>query len=255
MSGSNGGDRDDDIDRLIDAVRETNRNVSEIGERLERFINAIEGSARREQEEQEEISEDLWNVGQAPVGKARNSMEYIQLRRRSAHSQDLTVPQVHLDVDNLVDFFYDVYINSGEHLQRIYHALSKDDFDEFVRKLAIDYGADERLVDILEPSHSTFGIQEINDDIVPIEENTHMAFVRGHGQFWFASSATFEPERQFYSAWEIPDVGMGALELSRPDDVRGMEGLLTATDINRKMARAIDDRGDLRLPEDLRWLV
>ena len=247
---SNGEDDDsDDIDKVVEALQETNSSIQGLSDRLDRLFESIQRGVEEDtgQELPGPEGADLWDVGMRSPGKASTPDEYIELRRETARYEEVSVPQVARDAPSLDKFFFEVYIRNGEHLQRIFHALNKSQWKSFVQMLAVRYGAEEGLVDLLNPGIGIFGLQVVDNEVSVYRTATHMNFTQAYGNYWFGQSFDVQPV-----TYSSPSQ---ALTLPQDEGSAIIEGQLEPRDINRKLAQAIDDRQNLSLPEKFRRLL
>jgi len=242
-NGNGPDDLEDKLERLVDAQIQTNQQIEGLNNRLDTLFESIQRGVEEETGEdiQGQEKADLWDVGQRSPGKARNADDYIRLRRKTAWMNDISVPQVHIDAGNLVDFFLEVYRMYGEHLTRINYALSKSDWKEFIQRLAVIYGAEQELIDILNPSPGVFGVDVIDGNVSVYESATHMSFTDAYGNYWFAVETGVG-----FKTYSSPS---NSLFLPELDETSAVVGLLQSREIDAKLAEAITDRGDLTLPD------
>lgn len=252
---------DDDIDDLIRELRRTNQ-------RLDQLVEAImRGTEQQESEETNQV--DLWNVGESSA-TVETVDEYIQERSRAANSPNITAPGTK-GVDDLVDFFTEVYTRAGDNLQRILWALGVDLFNGFVRGVAKDYGANDRLVDMLNPTSSFFGIEVVNREVRMRYAQTHMNFtlVSGDNYYYPPEEETVGDVRpvnpidtlrlqrieQDLDNFRVVRVGAPGQPPLNDTDNFIVFGGLSPVEVNRSLARSIDERGGLTLPEEFRDLL
>lgn len=246
-NGGNGGRDDDDIDRLIDALNDTNANIDELTKKVDRLVEGMTRAAREEAGgEPEGQVQDLWDVGKMSSGTAETPEAYARMRAQTAKSEDLGVPRISRSRE-VVPFLVEVYRMYAEHLQRIYFALNNDQWEEFIRRLAVLYGAEEELVDILNPSPSTFGVITTDKEVDVIAPKSHMNFTDAYGNYWFG--ADVDVSGKSYSG---PSEALGLPEDTNAETIFGR---LSDHDINKKLASAIDDRSNLSLPDNYRHLL
>lgn len=234
---SNGND-DDDIDRLVRAMQDTNRNLEDVSKKLDTLVESIiRGSREEAGMEDDELEEDidLWREGKASPGEASTAEEYVTMRRRTARNPEMSVPQISPDVTNYARFFIDVYTMCGEHLQRVYFALSNSQWKEFIQRLAIVYGADKELVDLVNPGTEMFGVLVSNKDVEVLSTSTHMSFTVAYNNYWFAPTIDVQADK--YSG------PSSSLQLPEDPDADVVEGSLTPRDVNTKLAEAVVKRG------------
>lgn len=230
---SNGGD---DIDDLIRELRETNKNLNTVTQQLDRLINSIIRGAREQEEDDGTRVIDHWDEGVMPSGSAKTPEEYIRLRSKNARSDEINAPRTHSSVDDRVEFYFQVYIRWGEHLQKIYNSLNKEEWKRFVQKLAIGYGAREELVEKVNPGPTMFGIMVIDGDVEVFKSSTHMNFLEVYGEHWFSPSFNI-PGVDVEGA---PNAPWGALGIER-GEVNPIVGELSPDDINNDLAEALPD--------------
>lgn len=241
---------DDRLDDLVDELGETNRN-------LKRLVDAIERGTRREQEEQGEADYpvDLWDVGRA-AESVTDELEYELSRQRAANSDGEVIPSYKGERDR-VEFYVDVFTSGLEHLDGINKKLSNDRFDEFVRGLAIFYGAERELVEILEPGSAYFGVDvDRNDNVVFIESRSHFEFVDAIGSYWYKDPAKDPATDAIMLPWSKLNMGTPTQVDNINEDFNLTPSAFIArgtkdeVGIDSKLAKDIRDRNDLELPQE-----
>lgn len=238
---SNGGD---DIDDLTRELRRTN-------ERLDRLINAIVAGAREQEPEDVGRKIDLWDEGRRSAGTANGPDEYVRMRGRAATSETISPPRV--SARDLVRVYLEVYRRGGEHLDKINNSLNNSQWKRFIQELSIEYGAEEELVEILNPDPIFFAVEEVEGEITVIVEDTHMNFMRAYRSYWYVPDI-----------FDIPAEGEEMMADFLPWDALGMSvdpereiliGELDPVDVNKEMARAIDDTPGKSLPDRFEILL
>lgn len=244
MSANGNGDDDDRIDDLVRELRNTNQNLEELSTNLDRFINSmIRGAEEQMDEELESPVIDMWEEGTMPVGTANSVDEYIRLRSTSAKSDELVVPQVGSGI-GVVELFHEVYVRKGEHLQRIFQGCSNAQWKRFVQRLAVSYGAEAELVDILDPDPIYFGIRVLDREVNVFSSSTHFNFIFAYDNHWMNDSIEFRSPNNSGGPWETL-----VLQEPNPDDWFTVEGNLDSDDVNEKLAHSIADHGGKSLPD------
>jgi hypothetical protein len=242
--------RDDDIDDLVDELRNTNRNLS-------RLIDTIERGASREDEgdSQSQYPVDLWDVGRSSEN-VNDELQYERARMRAANSDGEAVPRYTGDRDR-IDFYTDMFTSGLEHLDAINKKLSIGDFDEFIRELAIFYGCERDLVEILEPSSAYFGVDKDRDDNIRFLENrSHFTFVSALGSLWYLEPGMDPATDPITLPWDRLNIGNPTqLENIRDDFNLGPEsfiqrGIKDEIEKNVELSKDIRDRDDLDLPQE-----
>lgn len=241
-SNGNGGDDDDDIDKLVDALRDTNRNLESVSEKLDILVNSmVRGAEEQLEGEGDSTQIDLWDQGRISPGTPTTPEAYVAMRSDNANSEDIAVPKVTSGVDDRVEFYVRVYRRYGDHLQKIYQSLSNDEWKRFIQELAIGYGVERELVNILNPGVGLFGLEVVDREVSIFESGTHMNYQLFDGNVWFAPVFDFSP---------IANNGpLDALGLVSNEEPVIVFGSVDPFEMNRKMARAIDDRRGLSLPD------
>jgi len=241
---------DDDIDDLLDELRNTNRNLS-------RLVDAIERGASREDEREAETQYpvDLWDVGRSSDSVA-DELQYERARMRAANSDGEAAPMYDGDRDR-VEFYVDMFTSGIEHLDAINKKLSIGDFDKFVRELAVFYGCERELVEILEPSASYFGVDENRDkNIVFLENKSHFTFVSALGTFWYLEPGLDPATDPITLPWDRLNIGNPTqVENIRDDFELSPEsfiqrGIRDEIQKNVDLAKDIRRRNDLDLPQE-----
>ena len=245
---------DDDIDDLVDELRETNRNLS-------RLVDAIvrgQEAAQDEGPEDAEYPVDLVTEGRYSPN-VTGIVEYEQNRMSAANSDSATKPRYTGDRDR-VEFYVNAFTSSIENTDQIRKALSKDEFDGFIQGVAVYHGVDEELVDILEPSAGFFGF-DVNEagEVIFIPQNSHIVLLEAMGSYWNVDPDTnLEPER-ITRPWNSLQVGtMQQLDninrdfVVEPDQFLRFDPTVQPVDKNIEMAQVIEKRNSLDLPEHLR---
>jgi hypothetical protein len=241
---------DDDIDDLLDELRNTNRNLS-------RLVDAIERGASREDEGETETQYpvDLWDVGRSS-NSVSDELQYERSRIKAASSDGVAAPMYNGDRDR-VEFYVDMFTSVIEHLDAINKKLSNDDFDRFVRELAIFYGCERELVEILEPSAPYFGVDENrNKNIVFLENRSHFTFVSALGTLWYLGPETDPSVDPVTFPWDSLNIGVptqkenirGDFELSPESFIQ--IGSQDEIQKNIDLAKDIRRRNDLDLPQE-----
>jgi len=244
----NGDDDDDDIDRLVDALRDTNRNLESVSEKLDILVNSMVRGAEERLEGEEEASQiDKWDSGRVPAGRPQTPEAYVSMRADAANSDEIAAPKV-IGVDGgRVDFYVEVYRRYGEHLQKIFQSLSNDEWKKFVQQLAIGYGAEAELVDILNPGIALFGLEVIEREVNIYASGTHFNYRAFDGNVWFAPTPKFPPINN-----EGP---LDALNMVANEPAELVLGSVEPSEINSRMARAIADRRGRSLPDKFLGLL
>jgi hypothetical protein len=241
---------DDKLDDLVDELGETNRN-------LKRLVDAIERGTRREQEEQGEADYpvDLWDVGRSSE-KVTDELEYELSRQRAASSDGEVTPTYGGERDR-VEFYIDIFTSGLEHLDAMNQKLSNDRFDEFVRELAIFYGAERELVEILEPGSVYFGIDiDKNNNIAFIASRSHFEFVDALGSFWYKDPAKDPATDAIMLPWSKLNIGTPTQVDNINEDFNLtpsafiVRGTKDEVGIDSKLAGTINDRNSLELPQE-----
>jgi hypothetical protein len=241
---------DDDIEDLVEELKNTNRNLS-------RLVDAIERGASREGEGGEDTNYpvDLWDVGRS-AESVNDELQYERARQRSASSDGEALPRYTGD-RNRIDFYIDVFTSALEHLDAMNKKLSNDDFDKFVRELAVFYGAEEELVNILEPGAGYFGVDvDRNDDVVFLENRSHFTFIDALGSYWYMDPNMDPATDPITLPWNRLNIGspsqvdaiMEDFNLSPESFVA--RGIRDEIEINTRLAKNIRDRNDLDLPQE-----
>lgn len=241
---------DDDIDDLISELRDTNRN-------LNRLVDAIERGASREDEggEQTQYPVDLWDVGRS-AENVNDELQYERARMRAASSDGEAVPRYTGD-RNRIEFYMDIFTSTIEHLDALNKKFSNDGFDAFVRQLSVFYGAEEELVEILEPGSAYFGIDVDRDDnVVFLENRSHFTFIEALGSYWYMSPSMDPATDPVALPWDKLNIGsptqtgniMDDFQLSPESFVA--RGIRDEIEVNADLAKDIRDRNDLDLPQE-----
>jgi len=268
--GPGNGDDDDDIDRLVRALENTNQNLEDVSNKLDILLNAAI------EEQQDEVPGDgdtpgidRWEQGRLSAGKADTPEEYILLREQTAKEPDVTVPRASRQVDDLAQFYFEVFCMRGDHLQKIYQSLSNSQWAKFVRLLAVYHGATEELVDMLKPSPEFFNIITQRREVDVLFSGTHMPFELWDDELWFAATQSGQamppdfgelltrardfPENTFPNpAAALNLLGEISEEQARTELKRRS---LSIRDINEKLAKTISERQNMTLPMDYLYLV
>lgn len=189
---SNGGDRDDDIDKLVRELRRTNQRIDELTKAITAGIRGPE----EEGEGQDQI--DLWREGQASRTIRQSSdldrdvRAYITGRARAAQSNSTLAPTYM--GDNRVEFYWEVFKRGGEHIRQIDLKMNRKEFKDFMQLLAVHHGADQRLVDILDPGPSMFGVvRDSQGNMSLTVEQTHISWLGLYNNFWYGLRYTRLP--------------------------------------------------------------
>jgi len=247
-NGNGNGDDDDDIDRLVDALRDTNQNLESVSEKLDVLVNSMIRGAEEQIEGEGDASQiDKWDSGRISPGTPQTPEAYVEMRADAAKSEDLAAPKVTGAEIDRVDFYVRVYRMYGEHLQKIFQSLSQSEWEKFVQQLAIGYGAEPELVDILQPGPALFGIEVVDRDVSIFASGTHFNYRLFDGNVWFAQGVK-------YPAIDNEGV-LDALRLATNEETELVFGSVSPREVNRKMARAINDRRGLSLPDRFRFLL
>ncbi len=236
MSIGDGGD-----DNLEDKIEDL---IDEIGNLTEMMEFLVSPQAQEVREETEDTGpEDLWDEGTSTA--VRSVDEFKKWRRRAATDEGVSTPYFATsdleDYDSKLEAHVDMYMDGFQNLQELYSTLGVSEFDDFIQEFArmssdpsvASNGviADE-LIDILDPSASFFGIQVIEGEVKINPALTPFSFIESYSYTWHAAA---EP--------------MKKLGLRAPEDVVPVIGSITSKEINTKMARTIDRRDDLELPD------
>jgi hypothetical protein len=236
MSIGDGGndDLEDKIEDLID----------EIGNLTEMMEFLVSPQAQEVKEQTEDTGpEDSWDEGTSTA--VRSVDEFKKWRRRAATEEGVSTPYFATsdleDYDSKLKAHVNMYMKGFQNLQELYSTLGVSEFDDFIQEFAkmssdptvASNGviADE-LIDILDPSASFFGIQVIEGEVEINPALTPFSFIEAYGYTWHAAA---EP--------------MKKLGLREPEDVVPVIGSITSKEINSKMAKTIDRRDDLELPD------
>lgn len=241
---------DDDIDDLVSELAETNRNLS-------RLVDAIERGAERQQpgESGPDYPVDLWDVGRSSEN-VDDELQYEKARMRAASSDGEAIPRYTGDRDR-VEFYIDIFTSGLEHLDAINKKLSNDRFDEYIRELAVFYGCERELVEILEPGAGYFGIDEDrNGTLVFLENRSHFTFISALGSFWYLEPGMDVAVDPVSIPWQKLNIGTpqqvdninSDFELSPESFVQ--RGIRDEIYKNSEMAKDIRDRQDLTLPQE-----
>lgn len=231
---------DDKFNRLIDQL-------DELTNLLTMFLTQDVPEAA--EDSGDEGPSDKWNTGTSV--SVSTVQEFQEMRSKAARSEDVSTP--YFDTDDLegyedkMDAHVHLYMQGYQNLEELRSTLGADGFSRFVRELAKEsedpsmggsgiIAAD--LVDILEPSPSFFGIQEVEGDIQINAVLTPFSFIEAYG-----------------NTWHITGDPIQRLGLGQPGDVVRVIGEMSARDINEEMAKAIDDTRGLKLPEEYERLV
>lgn len=243
---------DRDIDKLIDELSETNRN-------LDRLVDAILNQGRGEQEE-EGAEESIFPVDLVAQGKgsmnAKDKLEYERIRSRAANSPKVVRPS-YTGPQEYVDLYVDLFRSNLENLQMISYALSQDDMDEFVRRIAVYQGADERLVNILEPGKGFFGIFQRGKDLQFQEVGSHLVLIEAMGYLWSGKDALKEPD-SVPLPWNTLNVGsieqrenINEIWSVNPEEFVRNDVATSSLDIDIKMIEAIQDSRGKEVPKEI----
>lgn len=233
-----GGAGDDDLEDKIEDL------IDEIGELTDMMEFLVSPQAQEVREQTEDGGPtDLWDEGTSTA--VRSVEEFKKWRRRAATDEGVSTP--YFATDDLDDYgskleaHVDMYIEGFQNLQELYSTLGVDGFNDFVQEFA-RMSSDPsiagsgvisgELIDILDPSASFFGIQIIEGEVKLNPALTPFTFLEAYDYIWHSAA---EPSKN--------------LGLEATTDVVPVVGSLTSKEINTKLARSIDRRDDLDLPD------
>lgn len=234
MSAGNGPGDGDRFDRLLD----------ELGELTDLLRMAFtQGPGELEGEEELEGPLDMWDNGTSV--SVTTLEEFKTWRIRAATREDVSTPYFEVsEIDGLgdkIDAHVKLYNDGYQNLEELRATLGVGGFGEFVQELAkqasdpdmagTDLIADE-LVDILEPSPSFFGINEVEGEIQISRSLTPFSFLKVYGYTWHIIA---EPGEK--------------LGLEQPEGVHFVIGEMSGREVNEQMAKAIDKTRGLELPK------
>lgn len=260
MSANGNGDDDDDIDKLVDALRDTNRNLESVSEKLDVLVNSMIQGAREEVGEEDDESDfDQWASGRVSPDTPTTPSQYVQMRKQSARSSEIRAPKYSSSSVGIgiVEFYVEVYRMKSEHLQKIFQSMGQSDWKEFVQELAIGYGVERGLVDILNPGPATFGIEVIDREVSILQSATHFNYFELDNNIWFAPTADFpviDPDGvDNLSTFDL-------IENNIPGGAGEGEGVFFSgsvppSKVNSDLAETIDDRRGMSLPERFRGFL
>lgn len=254
-----GGDRDDDIDELVDEISETN----DLLRQLLRGLSG-EGGGGGEDEEGDEGDRkgDLWRLGDVSES-AISEDDYKDKRAKAARTESYTLPYVDFsffdDDFDIVDFKVDMFMEGYDSFESARSSLSNKDFDEFVRKASIrllggtEAGLEAELIRELEMGPSTFGVLIVTRTIdvpgEPVPQQTEVL--------------EFQEEKMAYDLLRIvndhynpatqPATNLG-FEYDTTDSER-IRPLGTIASINESVAKAAYRSSKVSMPDRLRGLL
>lgn len=241
-NGNGGNGDDDDIDKLVDALRDTNRNLESVSEKLDILVNSMVRGAQEELgTDEDETSVDRWDEGRVSPGTPTTPEAYVSMRANAANSDEIAAPKVTVSGVDRVEFYVEVYRRYGEHMQKVFQSLSAEEWKQFIQQLAVGYGAEPELVDILNPGVELFGIEVLDREANVYSTGTHINYTVFDGNIWFAPEVDFPPIEN-----ENP---LDALNLVTNEQSEIVFGSLESREVNSEMARAINDRRGLSLPD------
>lgn len=233
---TNGGD--DDIE---DEIRELTEEISDLTNLLREAFT----QQQREMEEDEEEEGDLWNVGQTSLSVG-SVEEYKRLRARAAKDEEMAAPYFSgkaFDSDEeRIQARVELYQEGFDSLQSVMGALGDAAFAEFVREYAKEYfeanspgGArlTKRMIDILEPSPSFFGITVVDGELTIIQPQSPLAFIKEAGAHWNYIGA--------------PNPRLG---IDEPGTEKLIPGEMNVGEFNEELAEAIFDIRPKQLPRE-----
>lgn len=166
-----GGDRDDDIDELVDEISETNDLLRQL---LRGLSGEGGGGGEDEEGDEEDRKGDLWRLGDVKES-AISEEDYKDKRAKAARTESYTLPYVDFsffsDDFDIVDFKVDMFIDGYDSFESVRSSLSNKDFDRFAREVSIELlggteaGLEAELVRELKMGPSTFGINIVTRTI------------------------------------------------------------------------------------------
>ena len=248
---------DDRIDDLVNELSETNRNLS-------RLVDAIVRG--QEQEAQAEVEDDVFPRDLGSVGRTQTTVddiiEYERVRIRAANSDTIIAPRYTGERDR-VDFYLEVFKSGMESLDVIENKLSDPQFDDFVRRLAVSEGANEDLVDEVNPGSDLFGIGvDMGGTLIFTPEKSHLALMRAMGSYWYVNRDNLGDANLINIVnrpWQILEVGSLDqiqnldLEFNRnPEAMIEFSRDMEPIDVDMNLIDIIIERSDLNLPPGVR---
>lgn len=243
--------------------------LESIDTKLDDLIGIFEEALRPETEDDEEGEPiDKWRRGEVQR-TAPDINSYLEQRMEAARSDEVVPPRYTGD-RKPVDFYWDVYQSGIANIDEISNSLSENEFNVFVRKIAVQWGAAEELTEIIKPGSGFFGVHE--NTAAPVEikfSESHMQWLDMYDSYWYWPTPTdldnIEdedvpfPAAPVTLALELEDGGLiansGNREVSSILSNYVVKGQLDANQVNVRMARVIRRRPDLELPEEFTFLL
>lgn len=192
-----------------------------------------------------------------PVSEPADTLEeYKEKRTKAEHNSDRSRPYLSSDalhgertrLEAHVGLFKAGY-NSIDDVNSIF---SKDDFTNFIQELVKDIPRIHgELVDILDPSREFVGIEHTEPN-AEAWGNGHIRIVEFMSPLKFLRAK--QPSRDQQTLWYYDANPWKSLNF--PEPTRSIvTGDVTADELNRKLARTIDDRENLELPTEYQHLI
>lgn len=256
MSIGGGGD-DDDIDRLVDELEETNDLLKRLVEGLTRGRQGREGG---EEDDEDDSQGDLWRLGDVKQS-AISEEDYIEKRRRAATTESYTLPYIDFDMMpddfDLVDFKVRMFNDGYDSIESVRSSLSNDDFGEFVWKMVVratggsQIGIEEWIIREIEPGPGMFGIS-------PVERRINMP----DGTVRVTQDIDFNEERLLVGFIEVgqdhfkdQSDPFGNLGVPRdPSIINFIRPGGTVGDLNKQLVIAAYKSSKVSLPDELKEL-
>lgn len=254
-----GGGGDDDIDELVDEISETN-------DLLRQLLQGLAGQGRPggggEEEGEDERRGDLWRMGDVKESAISES-DYEDKRAKAARTESFTLPYVDFsffdDDFDIVEFKVSMFMMGYDSIESARSALSKEDFEEFVREVSItmlggtEAGLEAGLIRELEMGPSTFGINIIERTFeVPGEPVAEREEVIEYQEEKMAMDL-LRIVNDHYNPGSNPATNLG-FEYNRGDSER-LRPLGTIGDINERVALAAYKSTRVSMPERLKRLL
>lgn len=261
------GDRDDDINRKLDAL------IEQIAELNNILRASVEG--RPPPEEQEDVDEDLWHEGNS---KGVSSIdEFVKWRRKAAKRMGIATPffrkSSSFNARRKIRAHVVLFSQGYQNLEELRSTLGKAEFDVFLQEYAkvhkVIRDADgvteleerpegpikRELVDLAEPGAGLWGVNDIPAsahglDILP--EFSPWNYVLAYGYHWHYPStpgAMLGIDTDFSGEQEIEHEAEQPAVVGVGEDAGILVGQHDYSDVNKKLAERVKRRNNVTLPD------